>query len=102
MNDFKQQHLKTNVSLDADQFLGKLHDRIDSESLQRRKVSIGLSTLAVAVLLYIFIPVEVIVSESNLYAEMDYLEDSNDLDQLDLINIFADNNLEFVSNNEEF
>jgi len=33
---------------------------------------------------------------------MDYLEDSNDLDQLDLINMFADNNLEFVSNNEEF
>jgi hypothetical protein len=50
----------------------------------------------------VFIPIQTVIPDSNLYAEMDYLEDSNDLDQLDLINIFADNNLEFVSNNEEF
>ena len=58
--------------------------------------------VAVAILLYVFIPIQTVIPDSNLYAEMDYLEDSNDLDQLDLINIFADNNLEFVSNNEEF
>ncbi|MBT3944367.1 MAG: hypothetical protein HOF41_02670, partial [Candidatus Marinimicrobia bacterium] len=55
-----------------------------------------------AILFYIFIPIGVIASEENLYAEMDYLEDSNDLDELDLINIFEENNIEFVSNNEEF
>jgi hypothetical protein len=103
MNDhFRQQHFKTNASLDADQFLDKLNDRIDSESADRRKTGIGLSTLAVAVLLYLFIPIETIISDENLYSAMDYLEDSNDLDELDLINIFTDNNLEFVSNNEEF
>ena len=102
MSDFQQQHFKTNVSLDTDAFLGRMHNRIDSESAQRRRTGIGLSTLAVAILLYVFIPIQTVISDSNLYAEMDYLEDSNDLDELDLINIFADNNLEFVSNNEEF
>jgi hypothetical protein len=102
MNDFEQQHFKTNVSLDTDKFLGRLHNRIDSESTQKRRASIGLSTFAVAMLLYMLIPIQTMVSDINLYAEMDYLEDSNDLDQLDLINMFADNNLEFVSNNEEF
>ena len=103
MNDhFRQQHFKTNASLDANQFLDKLNDRIDSESAQRRKTGIGLSMLAVAILLYVFIPIQTVISDSNLYAELDYLEDSNDLDQLDLINRFEDNNLEFVSNNEEF
>ena len=102
MSDFQQQHFKTNVSLDTDAFLRRMHNRIDSESAQRRRTGIGLSTLAVVILLYVFIPTQTVISDSNLYAEMDYLEDSNDLDQLDLINIFADNNLEFVSNNEEF
>ena len=99
---FRQKHFKTNVSLDTDEFLDKINHRIDSESSNKRKTGIGLSTLAVAILFYIFIPIGVIASEENLYAEMDYLEDSNDLDELDLINIFADNNIEFVSNNEEF
>ena len=102
MSDFQQQHFKTNVSFDTEAFLGRMHNRIDSESAQRRRTGIGLSTLAVVILLYVFIPTQTVISDSNLYAEMDYLEDSNDLDQLDLINIFADNNLEFVSNNEEF
>jgi hypothetical protein len=45
---------------------------------------------------------ETFSSNKNFYTEIDYLEDSNDIDQLDLINIFTDNNIEFVSNNEEF
>ena len=55
-----------------------------------------------AILLYVFVPMETFSSNKNFYTEIDYLEDSNDIDQLDLINIFTDNNIEFVSNNEEF
>ena len=103
MNDqLRQQHFKTNASLDTDDFLNKLNHRIDSESWSKRKVGIGFSTLTVAIFLYMFIPMETISSNENFYTEIDYLEDSNDLDQLDLINIFASHDIELVSNNEEF
>lgn len=103
MNDkLRQQHFKTNTSIDTDVFLNKLYHRIDSESSKKRKAGIGFSTLAVAILLYVFVPMETFSSNKNFYTEIDYLEDSNDIDQLDLINIFTDNNIEFVSNNEEF
>ena len=103
MNDqLRQQHFKTNASVDTDDFLNKLNHRIDSESSSKRKVGIGFSTLTVAIFLYMFIPMETIYSNENFYTEIDYLEDSNDLDQLDLINIFASHDIELVSNNEEF
>ena len=103
MNDkLRQQHFKTNTSIDTDDFLNKLYHRIDSESSNKRKAGIGFTTLTVAILLYVFVTTETFSSNKNFYTEIDYLEDSNDIDQLDLINIFTDNNIEFVSNNEEF
>ena len=98
----RQQHFKTNTSIDTDDFLNKLYHRIDSESSNKRKAGIGFTTLTLAILLYVFVPMETISYNKNFYTEIDYLEDSNDIDQLDLINIFTDNNIEFVSNNEEF
>jgi hypothetical protein len=98
----RQQHFKTNTSIDTDDFLNKLYHRIDSESSNKRKSGIGFTTLTLAILLYVFVPMETFSSNKNFYTEIDYLEDSNDIDQLDLINIFTDNNIEFVSNNEEF
>ena len=103
MNDkLRQQHFKTNAPVDTDDFLNKLYHRIDSESSNKRKAGIGFTTLTVAIFLYMFVPMETISSNKNFYTEIDYLEDSNDIDQLDLINIFTDNNIEFVSNSEEF
>ena len=103
MNDkLRQQHFKTNTSIDTDDFLNKLYHRIDSESSNKRKAGIGFTTSTLAILLYVFVPMETFSYNKNFYTEIDYLEDSNDIDQLDLINIFTDNNIEFVSNSEEF
>ena len=103
MNDkLRKQHFKTNAPVDTDDFLNKLYHRIDSESSNKRKAGIGFTTLTVVIFLYMFVPMETISYNKNFYTEIDYLEDSNDIDQLDLINIFTDNNIEFVSNIEEF
>ena len=103
MNDkLRQQHFKTNAAVDTDDFLNKLYNRIDSESSNKQKAGIGFTTLTVVIFLYMFVPMETISYNKNFYTEIDYLEDSNDIDQLDLINIFTDNNIEFVSNKEEF
>jgi hypothetical protein len=70
MNDkLRQQHFKTNTSIDTDDFLNKLYHRIDSESSNKRKAGIGFTTLTLAILLYclfqwkLFLPIKISIQK---------------------------------------
>ena len=45
----RQQHFKTNTSIDTDDFLNKLYHRIDSESSNKQKAGIGFTTVNLSV-----------------------------------------------------